>query len=158
MVFKDLYQDRLGCETDGYTVYTSSATGGAMRAYGIPQSVFFTESLTDDICRAAGIDPLKFRMENCMPEGFVDPGNGITFHSYGLKKCMEKGAEVIRWEEKRRAYANQSGPVRRGIGMAIFCYKTGVHPIALETASCRMILNQDGSIPVSYTHLRAHET
>lgn len=149
MVFKDLYQDRLGCEADGYTVYTSSATGGAMRAYGIPQSVFFAESLTDDIGFAAGLDPLKFRMDNCMPEGFVDPGNGITFHSYGLKKCMEKGAEYIHWEEKRKAYANQSGPVRKGIGMAIFCYKTGVHPIALETASCRMILNQDGSMQLS---------
>lgn len=33
--------------------------------------------------------------------------------------------------------------------MAIFCYKTGVHPISLETASCRMILNQDGSMQLS---------
>ena len=30
--------------------------------------------------------------------------------------------------------------------MAIFCYKTGVYPISLETASCRMVLNQDGSM------------
>lgn len=30
--------------------------------------------------------------------------------------------------------------------MAIFCYKTGVYPISLETASARMILNQDGSM------------
>lgn len=30
--------------------------------------------------------------------------------------------------------------------MAIFCYKTGVHPISLETASARMVLNQDGSM------------
>lgn len=30
--------------------------------------------------------------------------------------------------------------------MAIFCYKTGVYPISLETASCRMVLNQDGSV------------
>ena len=36
--------------------------------------------------------------------------------------------------------------MRRGVGMAIFCYKTGVHPISLETASVRMVLNQDGSI------------
>ena len=61
---------------------------------------------------------------------------------------MEKGADYIGWDERRRAYANQTGPVRRGIGMAIFCYKTGVYPISLETASARMILNQDGSIQV----------
>ena len=29
--------------------------------------------------------------------------------------------------------------------MAIFCYKTGVYHISLETRACRMILNQDGS-------------
>lgn len=29
--------------------------------------------------------------------------------------------------------------------MALFSYKTGVYPISLETASARLILNQDGS-------------
>ncbi|MDO4265249.1 MAG: molybdopterin-dependent oxidoreductase [Eubacteriales bacterium] len=145
-VFKDLYADAYGSEAEGFTVWTSSASAGAMRAYGIPQSDFFAEALTDDICYQAGLDPLQFRMENCMPEGFRDPGNGITFHSYGLKACMQKGAERIGWEEKRRLYADQTGTVRRGVGMAIFCYKTGVYPISLETASARMILNQDGSM------------
>jgi len=59
---------------------------------------------------------------------------------------MEKGRKAIQWDEKRKAYENQTGPIRRGVGMAIFCYKTGVYPISLETASCRMVLNQDGSI------------
>ncbi len=52
----------------------------------------------------------------------------------------------MHWDEKRAAYASQTGSRRRGIGMAIFCYKTGVYPISLETATCRMVLNQDGSI------------
>lgn len=147
-VFKDIYADKLGAEIDCYTVWTSTATAGAMRGYGIPQAAFFSEALTDDICQSIGADPLQYRMENCMPEGFVDPANGITFHSYGLKQCMEEGAKYIGWEERRKAYANQTGPVRRGIGMAIFCYKTGVYPISLETSSARMILNQDGSIQV----------
>ncbi len=147
-VFKDIYRDQLGAEVDCYTVWTSTATAGAMRGYGIPQAAFLSEALTDDLCRAIGADPLEFRMENCMPEGFVDPANGITFHSYGLKQCMEEGARYIRWDEKRRAYENQTGPVRRGVGMAIFCYKTGVYPISLETSSARMILNQDGSMQV----------
>lgn len=145
-VFKDIYEDKLGAEIDCYTVWTSTATAGAMRGYGIPQAAFLSEALTDDICSAIGTDPLIFRMENCMPEGFVDPANGITFHSYGLKKCMEEGAKYIGWVEKRRKYADQTGPVRRGVGMAIFCYKTGVYPISLETSSARMILNQDGSM------------
>ena len=147
-VFKDLYRDRLGTEVDCWTVYTSSPTAGAMRAYGIPQADWFAECLTDDLAEAIGMDPCELRLKNCMEEGFVDPSNGITFHSYGLKKCIEEGRRHIHWDEKWNAYKNQTGPVRKGVGMAIFCYKTGVHPISLETASVRMVLNQDGSMQV----------
>ncbi|MBT9778265.1 molybdopterin-dependent oxidoreductase [Clostridium sp. MCC353] len=147
-VFKDLYRDELDTEVDCWTVYTSSPTAGAMRGYGIPQAAWFTECLADDMADAIGMDPCEFRLKNCMEEGFVDPANGITFHSYGLKKCIEEGRKYIHWDEKWSAYKNQTGPVRKGIGMAIFCYKTGVHPISLETASARMVLNQDGSMQV----------
>ena len=145
-VFKDLYRDGLGCEVDCWTVYTSSPTAGAMRGYGIPQAVWFAECLTDDLADRIGMDPCEFRLKNCMEEGFVDPANGITFHSYGLKRCIEEGKAYIRWDEKWKQYRNQTGPVRKGVGMAIFCYKTGVHPISLETSSARMVLNQDGSM------------
>ena len=36
-------------EVDCWTVYTSSPTAGAMRAYGIPQADWFAECLTDDM-------------------------------------------------------------------------------------------------------------
>ena len=32
--------------------------------------------------------------------------------------------------------------------MAVFWYNTAVWPISLETSSCRMVLNQDGSLQV----------
>lgn len=146
--FKQIYRDEKVLETDAYTVYTNIATGGAMRGYGIPQAAFAAECMADDLALALDMDPLEFRKKNCMKAGYEDPHTHIKFNSYGLLECMEKGREYIHWDEKRREYANQTGPVRKGIGMAIFCYKTGVYPISLETASCRMILNQDGSIQV----------
>lgn len=145
-IFKQLYQDEKVLESDSYTVYTNLMTGGAMRGYGIPQGDFVTECVAEDLAWAACMDPLEFRLKNCVKEGYKDPHIGIAFHSYGLGECIEKGKNYIHWEEKRKAYANQSGPIRRGVGMAIFNYKTGVYPISLETASCRMVLNQDGSM------------
>lgn len=145
-IFKQLYRDEKVLESDSYTVYTNLMTGGAMRGYGIPQGDFVTECVADDLAHAVGMDPLAFRLKNCVKEGYMDPHLGIAFHSYGLKTCMEKGKDYIGWEEKRKAYEKQSGPVRRGVGMAIFNYKTGVYPISLETSSCRMVLNQDGSM------------
>ena len=34
-----------------------------------------------------------------MEEGYKDPHNGITFYSYGLKKCIEAGKEAVHWDE-----------------------------------------------------------
>ena len=144
--FKQIYHDEKTLESDAYTVYTNITTGGAMRGYGIPQAAFAAECMADDLAVAVHMDPLEFRMKNCMPEGYVDPHTHVACNTYGLKECMEKGRNYIHWDEKRKEYENQTGPVRKGIGMAIFCYKTGVYPISLETASCRMVLNQDGSM------------
>jgi len=133
---------------DAYTVYTNLPTAGAMRAYGIPQIGFALESHVDDICKNAGFDKIEFRRKNMMKVGFVDPFTTISCHSSGLDECIAKGKEFIKWDEKMALYKDQSGDIRRGVGMGIFCYKTGVYPIALETSAVRMILNQDGSIQV----------
>ncbi|MGD1820707.1 MAG: xanthine dehydrogenase subunit XdhA [Pleomorphochaeta sp.] len=133
---------------DAYTVYTNLPTAGAMRAYGIPQIGFALESHVDDICKNAGFDKIAFRRKNMMQVGFVDPITTIACHSSGLDECIDKGKEYVNWDEKVKEYQNQTGDVRRGIGMAVFCYKTGVYPISLETSAVRMVLNQDGSIQV----------
>ena len=147
-IFKQCYRDRISLDSESYTVYTNRPTAGAMRGYGIPQGCYVTECLTDDIAHAIGMDPLAFRLKNCVQAGYVDPHNGITMHSYGLDQVLETGRRAIAWDEKRAAYAHQTGPVRRGVGMALFTYKTGVYPISLETAACRMVLHEDGCISV----------
>lgn len=145
-LFKQMYHDEKVLESESFTVYTNCITGGAMRAYGIPQGAFAAECMIDDLAYKLEMDPLKFRLKNCMKKGYVDPHTKIACYSYGLDQCIEIGRKHIKWEEKRKEYAKQTGMKRRGVGMCIFCYKTGVYPISLETASCRMILNQDGSI------------
>ncbi len=133
---------------EAYTVYTNMATGGAMRAYGIPQIGFALEAHVDDIVAKTGFDPIKIRKQNMMKLGFVDPVTTITCHSTGLSECIDKGEKYLSYSKKRKEYESQSGPIRRGVGMAIFCYKTGVYPISLETSAVRMVLNQDGSLQV----------
>ena len=147
-MIKQLYDEEKALESDSYTVYTSAAVAGAMRGYGVPQGDWCAECTADDLALMIGMDPLEFRLKNMMKAGYKDPHTGISFVSYGLRDCVLKGREEIGWDEKRVRYANQTGPVRRGIGMSIFCYKTGVYPISLETAASRMILNEDGSVQV----------
>ncbi|NLA98472.1 MAG: molybdopterin-dependent oxidoreductase, partial [Spirochaetales bacterium] len=113
-------------KSEAYTVYTNLPTAGAMRAYGIPQIGFALEAHVDDIAKQTGLDPIRLRKQNMMKLGYVDPITTITCHSTGLDECIERGEKYLDYTKKRLAYANQSGPIRKGVGMAIFCYKTGV--------------------------------
>ncbi|MDD3997890.1 MAG: xanthine dehydrogenase molybdenum-binding subunit XdhA [Sphaerochaetaceae bacterium] len=131
---------------EAYTVYTNLPTAGAMRAYGIPQIGFALESHIEDILVKTGFDSIEFRKKNMMKLGYVDPITTITCHSTGLSECIDIGEKYLEFSKKQKAYAKQAGPIRKGVGMAIFCYKTGVFPISLETSACRMLLNQDGSL------------
>ncbi len=135
-------------EGDAWTVYTNRPTAGAMRGYGIPQAMFAAESHIDDIAKALGMSPLEYRMKFLMPKGHVDQFFKMENYADSYRDCLNKGREMIGYEEKYKAYQNQTGPIRRGIGCAVFWYNAGVWPIALETSSCRMVLNQDGSIQV----------
>ena len=145
-MFKQIYHDERVTEGDGYTVYTNHTTAGAMRGYGIPQADFFAECLLEDMARKLHVDALEMRLKNCLPMDYVDPGTGIHAYSNGLRECIAKGRALFGWDEKRKQYANETGDVRRGVGMAIFDYKTGVYPISLEVSNCRMFMNEDGSV------------
>ena len=133
-------------ECDAYTIYTNTPVAGAMRGYGIPQAMFAFESHTEDVCRRLGCDSLAFRRKNLMPVGYVDgfSKNENYFDSYN--QCLDKAVAYMDYDRKHAEYVNQTGPIRRGIGIAPFWYNTAVWPISLEHSSCRMVLNQDGSI------------
>ena len=136
------------CKDDGWTVYTNTPTGGAMRAYGFPQMLFGVESQMEEIAAKLGMDSLQLRRMNMMPVGFVNGFNLAENFYDSLNQCIDRGLEVFDYYGKMEQYKNQTGPIRRGVGMAIFYYTAGVWPVSVEHSSCRMVLNQDGSIQV----------
>ena len=135
-------------EGDAWSVFTNKPAAGAMRGYGIPQAMWAGESHIDDVARALGREPLEYRYQIVMPKGYVDGFSKNENYYDTFRQVMDKGRKALDYDRKREEYANQSGPVRRGVGMALFWYNTAVWPISLESSSCRMVLNQDGSIQV----------
>lgn len=143
--FPQLYPcDNVEC--DARTVFTNRTVAGAMRGYGMPQFSFAVESHTDDIAKVMGISPIEFRFKNLMQKGFVDGFSKNELYDDTFKQCLQKGMDYIDYDRKIKEYANQTGDVRRGVGMSVFWYNTAVWPISLESSSCRMVLNQDGSM------------
>ena len=133
------------------TVYTNMPSAGAMRGYGIPQVAFAMECQMDDLALRYHLDPVEFRKKNMMGLHFLDPFDRFLCASNGLERCIDRGCELVDWQAKRQAYDafnHTSSNLKKGLGMAVFAYKTGVYPIQLETASCRMLLNDDGSLQI----------
>jgi len=143
--FGQLYMSN-ACKVDAYSVFTNTPAAGAMRGYGIPQAMFALECHIEDVATKLGIDSIELRRKNMMPVGYVDGFSKNENYFDTLNQCMEKGLAFMDYEAKRKEYAKQTGPIRRGIGMALFWYNTAVWPISLESSSCRMVLNQDGSV------------
>ena len=136
------------CQSDGWTVYTNTSTGGAMRAYGFPQMLFGVESQMEDIAERLGMDSVELRRMNMMPVGFINGFNKAENFYDSLNQCLDRGLELFHYKERLERCKNQTGPIRRGVGMAIFYYTAGVWPVSVEHSSCRMVMNQDGSIQV----------
>ena len=88
-----------------------------------------------------------------MQVGYVDAHSKNELYSDSFNQTLDEGMKYIDFERKRAEYANQFGSIRRGIGVALFWYNTAIWPNTLETSSCRMVMNQDGSI-----QLQVYET
>ena len=143
--------------------YTNLPVAGAFRGYGGPQGYFALESHMDEIALALGLDPLRFRLQNCIRAGDPDPlavtlGEGKEglprrVQSCGLPECMERGARAIGWERRRGggrmpppapAAAASGVPIlRRGIGMAIAMHGTSISGDDMGAASIKV--NEDGT-------------
>ena len=143
--FRYLYPTK-ALKYDPITVYTNLPVAGAMRGYGCPQIFFAFEAHLEDIAKQLAMDPLELRRKNLVKIGYVDPISKNKVTSCGIHECIEKGKALIKWDEKKALYKEQSGEKLRGLGMACFSYASGTYPVALELAGARIVLNQDGSV------------
>lgn len=143
--FRTLYPVK-AIKYEPISVYTNLPVAGAMRAYGTPQIFFAFESHLEDIACQLQLDPIEIRRKNLVEVGHVDQLSNLKIMTCGIRECIDKGRELIKWDEKKVLYQGQSGDRRRGLGMACFSYASGTYPVALELAGARLVLNQDGSV------------
>ena len=126
---------------DAKSVYTNKPPAGAFRGFGVSQSAWASESQTDIIAKALGRDPYELRMQNIYDEGdeFV---TGEKLWSIGVKECLEKVAQEMKWSEPAPVSEDPSKVRGRGLAALI---KATITP----SISCAAIkLNEDGSVNV----------
>lgn len=124
-------------EIRGYEVMTHKPAAGAYRAPGAQQGTLAIESVIDELARRLDLDPLEFRLKNCVVEGDPRP-NGSAWPRIGLKECIEALQRHPLWQN--RDEARKKG---HGVGVAV-----GGWPGAFEPATAVCRLDQDGKLTV----------
>ena len=59
-------------KVDGYAVYTNMVPAGAIRGYGMTQTIFAVECAMDELARDLKMDPFEFRRRNVVEAGRPD--------------------------------------------------------------------------------------
>lgn len=129
-----------------YSVFTNHPYSCAMRGFGAPQAYFAMESQVDELARKLKMDPLELRKKNIVRDGDRTIFGQVMRKSrgLGLEECIEKVAEKLEWDNP---LPRGEGTKRKGRGIAVFLYGTGV-PLAFEGANCHVMLQRDGSLSV----------
>jgi putative selenate reductase molybdopterin-binding subunit len=78
---------------DAYAVYTHTVPSGAIRGYGLTQTVYAVECAMDELARALEMDPFALRQKNVVVPGepMYSLGEEVgdeEIDSYGLDQCM----------------------------------------------------------------------
>ncbi|HPC71512.1 MAG TPA: molybdopterin-dependent oxidoreductase, partial [Treponema sp.] len=135
----------------GQVVYTNQVSAGAFRGYGAVQGNFALESAMDELAHRLGMSPIELRRRNMIGEGqtsevFRIMGEGsegveMTIESCKLEYCIQRGKELIRWDQE--PLVRQVAPGRiRAKGMAIAMQGSGI-PL-IDMGSANLELQDDG--------------
>lgn len=120
-------------DMEAFEVLTHKVGVGAYRAPGAPQATFVTETAVDELAHKLNIDPLEFRLMNCVVEG--DKNNSDqTWPRIGLKECLETLGQHPLWLNRGQKGQDE------GIGLACGGWGGGLEP---ASALCRM--DSDGN-------------
>jgi len=109
-------------------ILTHCVPAGAFRGFGVPQSAVAIESLIDELATKLDMDPLDFRLRNCLRAGDRTVcGQGLD-GGVGIGQCLEALRPAWKKWRARAVQFNQEqsmGWLRCGVGIATGWYGCG---------------------------------
>lgn len=124
-------------QIDAYSVYTNSVPRGHVRAPGGPQARFAVESHMDMIAAEMGLDPLAFRLANCLHEG-DSLADGHSLDDVRVEETIRACVEHSNWGKPRKAGAG------RGISVSDWHVNSGITNARLTVSPGGRLLYETG--------------
>ncbi|HEX6511041.1 MAG TPA: xanthine dehydrogenase family protein molybdopterin-binding subunit [Chloroflexota bacterium] len=117
---------------EAYTVYTNTVPRGHVRAPAGPQAHFAVESHMDMIAAEMGLDPLDFRLKNCLHDG-DSLADGHPVEDVREEETIQAAVERSGWHSPKK------GGTGRGLSVTQWHVNSGV-------TSARLTLQPDGRL------------
>ena len=109
-------------QVDSRMVYTHHPWAGAMRGFGVPQIALAHEGQMDALADRIGMDPLEFRLRNCLQPGSTTATGQVLQDGVGMEACLRRLDKIYRaWN--RRAVSDER--TLRGVGLGAMFYGIG---------------------------------
>jgi CO/xanthine dehydrogenase Mo-binding subunit len=138
------------CNVDVVGVYTNNGYAGAFRGFGNTEVCFGIEVAVDEMADKLGVDPLDFRLRNCLRQGDETPHGQVLTESIGLADCLEQVRIKGDWDRKRREYGHRdSAEFVHGIGVSALFHGISLGAEGLDAASSTIEVHPDYSISIT---------
>ncbi len=77
-------------KADSFSVYTNNPISGAFRGFGVFQCAVVHENLIDRLAERLAMDPLEFRLNNCLREGLSFSTGQVMTEAAGMSATLER--------------------------------------------------------------------
>ncbi len=137
------------CQVDTQVAYTNNGYTGAFRGFGNTEVTACIEQAVDELAGQLGIDPMDFRLKNCLRPGDTTPHGQPLGDDVALADCLEKVRGISDWDRRRaeiaraQPHAPQPGELRRGIGVAAFFHGISLGAEGTDSAGSTIAINAD---------------
>ncbi|HUH95959.1 MAG TPA: molybdopterin cofactor-binding domain-containing protein [Anaerolineales bacterium] len=110
------------------SVYTNGPKSGQYRGFGTAQSTFALECALDELIEKLGVDPVEFRLRNCigqLEDVFLGYPLLDTLGYAQVLKAVKPHYQQFAKEAESFNKENPGGSVRRGVGLSGMWYRFG---------------------------------
>jgi CO/xanthine dehydrogenase Mo-binding subunit len=136
-------------KTEMHCYFTNNPSSAAMRGHGIYHTRFAGDVQMDMIAEELDIDPVEMRLRNAIenpkPGKIYETINKLHLATCGVEECIEKAAQAIQWEEKKKA-ERVRGSRAYGIGFACGTYLSGTKLSGHNACAAMVRICEDGSV------------
>ncbi|MDY0288501.1 MAG: xanthine dehydrogenase family protein molybdopterin-binding subunit [Sphaerochaeta sp.] len=142
--------------TDVYGVHSNTIFGGAYRGFSAPQIQFGIESLIDECALSVDMDPITFRLLNCLKPGDIIPSGQILDPDYMpanlgslIVMVSERTDFLVKWHANQKKQQDASSPLLQGIGISTTYRGVGLGGEGIDTGSATVTIDMDGFVQVT---------